>query len=396
MSEKGPHFTPYEELDSEDGSEIRNEGQAERIVTTVISQMQEQRNLNGFEDVATNREAWSLFSLEYDNKLKNEMEGRPESQVEHVVFAAYRVQRARAIEQYLYQCQFKGVDLGKRSAFFEELRLTAATEAEQSVVTALCRAGDNVEIRRRIAAMFASIGGVDWGKEISNGYDDLVNKRIVEGPEQKKMINILAGVTGHSAAIEITQKMLDCCTYSPAVDLDGHHSIDFGTHSKADGFLPIDTVIQVKTNVRLDSNTGMVITPVSLDPDERLDFVSQDRDFEGITIEDKVAYKRELTLAKLQYGAAWLQRQNYRDVDNEHLLALLLELKPSKFGKEMDNSEDADGCFDIHTGICNTALRDEAEFQAEAVKQELERLRQGTRRIYSRRLKSSNRMAGVA
>lgn len=395
MVEKVPNFTPYaDSSDEERFGEIKSAEQAERYAKALIETIQEQRKLNTFENLAANPNAWEVFYSEYDRSIKRELDGLPSSQSDHMVFAAYRMQMAKAIEQYLYQEEIQNVPSQLRRGWLKEARLTALAESEQAAATAIFRCGTNSEMRRSIAAMYASIDATAWNKEASDNYQRLVSgAEFVDSQERSRALKRLSGVTGHAAAIELLQELLDCTTYSPAVELDGKHAIDIGAHSRSLEFQPIDTVVQVKVNSKLESTQGAFITPVAVSRQEELPIV-RSRDTSKMSIIEKNIHAREKAMAQLQHGALWLQARKYPDVDNETLVAVLIELRSSQYGHKFDEFREDEGYFDISTGLCNSALCDEVLGQKESVQHEIATMRaRGGRRIVGKRLYGS--MANV-
>lgn len=381
MSEQAPKFTLYTGDDESGFGEIKTAEKAEKISVAVLGGLQEQRQLNTFEDIATNPNAWVVFSYEYDKQLKNEIDGMPESQTDHLVFAAYRMQKARAIEQYLYQAKIKRQDLGRKKAIFEELKLVASAEAEQSIATAIFRAGEDVDIRREIVALFVAIGATKWGGEMEENLQRLRAGSVLEDGENQEAMGLMRGVTGHAAAIDILQTIFNCETFSPSVDIDGRHGIDIGARPVNDADLGIGLAVQVKARNTLENSGGVFLTAVSANLDEGIGFV-QAVDKSRLSPEERVRHERELAIGKLQGGMFWLKKQEMTSVDEDNLVGILMELRSSPYGKEFNSLDPREGYFDIHTGLCNDALREEVYRQGEDLLRDIEQIRENSRTIY--------------
>lgn len=396
MSEQAPKFSLYSGDDESHFGEIRTIEKAEQISAIVLDKLQEQRRLNAFDDVATNPNALLVFLIEYDKKLKEEVDKLPVSQSDHLVFAAYRLQKAKAIEQYLYQAQIKGVDISRKKAVFEELKLIAYAEAEQSMATALFRAGDNREIRKEMVALFTAIGATEWGNEMADNLQRLRAGVNLEEGEHNKAMGLMRGVTGHVATIDIMHKLFDCKTYSPSVDIDGRHGIDMGARDGTDENAKIDIVVQIKARNTLDNSGGVTITAVAENRNERIGFIEPIKDKEKLTAEARLAHERELAIGKLQAGMFWLKKQKMESVDNESLVGLLIELRSSQYSGGFNEFEEREGSFDIRTGLCNYALCEAVARQKTQVEQDIEQMRANAREIYQSTFITNRKRRGKA
>lgn len=396
MPETQEPFRPYYELDaSGDSYEIKSVEQAERITEVLVAALQDQRQRHIFEDVGKNQNAWETFRFEYDQKYREELPGRPFDQSEFLVFAALRMQKAKAIEEFLFQCDTKkaGLDAQKRAVLLEGM-FSALVESQQAAATALYRCGENAEIRREIAFLCTAIGATEWKNNIMDNVRKLRAGLEFEGKEKDRVTGLLRGITGHAAAIEIVENMLESDTYSPRVDIDGRHGIDMGASAREPGDNKIDTVVQVKARARMTANEGAELIPVAVNEDERLAYVKSVADKEDIDPEEWKEKERELSLAKLQGGAFWIKNERFDFVDNDRLVALLVVLRSSPYGRSFDSWKDETGKkqpagFDIHTGLCNNALRQEVLIKKEGVLRELKIMRENGRKITRKKFRKA-------
>lgn len=381
MSEQAPKFTPYSGEDESGFGEIKSVEKAEQISTAILRVLQEQRQLNTFEDVATNPNALEVFLLEFDQKLKEEMDGQPESHSDHFVNAVYQMQKTKAIEQYLYQVKIKGVETILKGDYFEQLRLICSAKAEQSIVTALFRAGDNTDMRKEIVALFTAVGATKWGGDIEDNLQRLRSGAELEKEEHQEALGLMRGVTGHSAAIDILHKIFNSETYSPSVEIDGRHGIDIGARSFNDEDSSVAMAVQVKARNMLENIGGVLLTAVSANADERIGFV-EEVDKSRLTPDERIGHERELAIGKLQGGMFWLKKQKMESVDEENLVGVLMELRSSQYGRVFDEANLQEGYFDISTGVCNHALLEEVYRQGEELLQEIAQMREKARSIH--------------
>lgn len=375
MIEAGSNFTAYiEDPEIENAGKIESVEDAERVSDSVVEILQRLRNVNEFEDVSENRNSWTLFHLEFAKKLGYEVDGAPRGQREQVVYAAYMMEEAKAIETYLWKTDLKKIKVNyKERRGLEEQRLLSLAAGEQAAAAAIYKAGNDAGVRREIAALFVAVGITEWGKDID---ENLVKIRRQEPLLEKKMeeaTGLLRGVTGHAAAIEIVNRVLDCKSFSPSADLDGKRGLDIGSHHKDSQSQHIEMVTQVKARKSLDTPDGIVITPVFANEDEKLDFVPDENKDISLPPNQRIANERYVDIVKLQRGMLWLKSKNFTHINSRDLVGLLVELQSSSYGKSLEQVLSSKApMFDISTGICNDSILKNALSHKEHIEREFE------------------------